>query len=114
MAKQKKKEKQKKLSPEDTKILAAAIKEHKEVSKQVGPLNKRKDELTNIIKEKIRVYGRDFDLPTGSTRTSPGSREGYDTLLLDEMIENGTFDADTAALIRRARYKRDTFTTYVR
>src|SRR5574337_76417 len=92
-----------KISPEDRVLIRKKIKRIKEIDSIIKPLEKEKNAARELLKRKSEEYEKDFDFPEGRTEMRASTREGYDKDLLDEMCENGTFDADTVALIRRAR-----------
>lgn len=104
---------EKKLTPEDRLLIRKRIKRIKEIDSVVKPLEKEKNSLRDWLKEKTHEYSRDFDFAEGKTETRYSEREYYDKDLLDEMIDNGTFDADTAALIMRAKKKTEIASMYV-
>lgn len=102
-----------KISPEDRALLRRKIRRVKEIEAILKPLEKEKDTLRDFIKTKSQAYERDFDFPEGRTEMRPSVRESYDKDLLDEMCENGTFDPDTASLVRRARKSQTILSMYI-
>lgn len=92
-----------KLSVEDRRQARKYIKRCKELKSLMKPMEKEYDELHSWVKTKVIEQKKDFEFPDGGTTTFPSYRESYDTKMLDELIDNGTIDSDTAQLILKCR-----------
>lgn len=98
---------------EEKKQVRKAIRRLKELKIVIKPLDKEYSELHDWVKEMVMKNKKDFEFADGGTSSFPTVREYYDTKMLDEMIDNETFDADTAALIRKTRKKTESITTRI-
>ena len=102
-----------KVSVEDRRTARRHIRRLKELKAEMKPLEKEYEEKHEWVKAKVLESGKDFNFPDGGTSSFPVTRESYDLKMLDEMIDNGTFDSDTAALIRKCRKTSTSITTRV-
>lgn len=91
------------LPVEERRKVRRAIKKCKELKAMIKPLEKEYSELHDYVKEKVIEQKKDFEFPEGGTTTFPSYRESYDTKMLDELIDNGTIDADTAQIILKCK-----------
>jgi len=89
---------------EERKAIRRAIKRCKIIRDSLKPLEKDYETNHDFVKSQTLKFKRDFDFPEGKTVSYPTMREGYNTDALDELLESGLVDSDTAALIRKTRY----------
>lgn len=101
------------ITKEEKLVLRKAIRKYKLLKQQIAPLEKEKEKVHGLIKEMVAKYEMDFDTPEGRTDSRPNTRISYNRDKLDEMIESGVFDADTAALIRGCRQETAGYSVYV-
>lgn len=80
----------------------------------IKELEKEKEKLRSYLKELAETLGIDFDYPEGRTEWVNSLRKSYDYTAIEEMIESGLIDSDTAAIIRRARKETEVRSFYIR